>query len=481
MAALQTVAFGAASDGSQGDSVRTAFTKDNANVAVLQTQAALTSYASTITTAQALTNVHMGKRVNINLVTAGVINLPSAATCAADQVTLLRNLGTTVVTLAITSGSGDTVALSKLNPGEAALVDTDGVHAWGVLMRGRTNSDNETVNGNCTVVGNETVGGTLTVSGAANVTGNVTSSGEFRSTTANNYRSVTGNYGVFMRNDGTLGYLMQTASGDQYGSYNSLRPFFWALSTGAVTIDGTGAGVTIGSRPTFAGKVPWDNGNLPRPVSCSSNSLTVAWTGGSGISYTVDSTYIGYFVDTLNNATIGGNKTFTGVTTLAGSSTLQTVIKAGGGGTQALLGMQAPSGAAGHIVYDQNTFGFSLVNNANSAYVSLVVSVVTQTSDERLKSDIETIDSVMPKLRQLRGVYYTMDGKRSTGVIAQEVQKPFPELVQPLGMNAEDGTPLLGVNYQNMVGPLLQGLLDTDKALQAALARIEALEAKQAA
>jgi hypothetical protein len=440
MAALQTVAFGAASDGSQGDSVRTAFTKDNANVAILQTQAALTSYASTITTAQALTNVHVGKRVNINLATAGVINLPSAATCAADQVTLLRNLGTTVVTLAITSGSGDTVALSKLNPGEAALVDTDGVHAWNVLMRGRTNSDNETVNGNCTVNGNETVAGALAVTGAATFTARPT-----------------------------------FATKVPWDTGNLLNPM--TLDT-AQTVTGAKA---FSARPSFNGAAPWDTGNLPRPVSCSSNSLSTTWTGGSGISYTVDSTYIGYFVDTVNNAVLGGNKTFTGVTTLDGSSTFRTIVKGSGGGTQTLLALQAPGGAYGHLVYDQNNFGFSFVNSGNTGYVSLIVSVLTQTSDERLKSDIETIDSVMPKLRQLRGVYYTMDGKRSTGVIAQEVQKPFPELVQPLGMNAEDGTPLLGVNYQNMVGPLLQGLLDTDKALQAALARIEALEAKQAA
>jgi microcystin-dependent protein len=150
MAALQTVAFGAASDGSQGDSVRTGFTKANSNTAVLQAQAALVSNASTITTAQALTVAHVGKRVNINLATSGTINLPSAATCAADNVLLLRNVGTTVVTLAITAGSGDTVALSKLNPGESVSLDTDGIHAWSVLLRGRSNADNETVVGTLT-------------------------------------------------------------------------------------------------------------------------------------------------------------------------------------------------------------------------------------------------------------------------------------------------------------------------------------------
>lgn len=170
MTALQTINLGTAPAGSDGDPVRTAFTKVNANAAVLQTQAALTS-ATGITTAQALTTAYIGKRVNIALAAAGVINLPSASTCSADSVILLRNIGTTVVTLAITTGSGDTVALSKLNPGESALVDTDGAHAWNVLTRGRSNSDNEIVNGNCTVNGNETVGGTLSVTGLTTLSG----------------------------------------------------------------------------------------------------------------------------------------------------------------------------------------------------------------------------------------------------------------------------------------------------------------------
>jgi hypothetical protein len=68
-------------------------------------------------------------------------------------------------------------------------MDTDGAHAWNVLTRGRSNSDNEIVNGNCTVNGNETVGGTLVVTGAATLTGGLTSalpisSGGTGSTTA---------------------------------------------------------------------------------------------------------------------------------------------------------------------------------------------------------------------------------------------------------------------------------------------------------
>jgi len=165
MTALQTVNLGTAPAATDGDPVRTGFAKTNSNMAVLNAQATLTS-AAPITAAQALTAaLHLGKRVNIALASAGIVQMPTAASCGADGIIHLRNVGTTVITLAIGTGSGDTVALSALNPGEAALMDSDGVHAWTVLMRGRTNSDNEVVNGNCTVAGNETVGGTLSVGG----------------------------------------------------------------------------------------------------------------------------------------------------------------------------------------------------------------------------------------------------------------------------------------------------------------------------
>ncbi|MFL9997368.1 hypothetical protein PQR34_40260 [Paraburkholderia sediminicola] len=70
--------------------------------------------------------------------------------------------------------------------------------------------------------------------------------GEVQSSSSNTFRAVFGNYGVFVRNDGNAAYLMQTASGDQFGGYNNFRPFHWILATGAVNIDETGAGTTFG-------------------------------------------------------------------------------------------------------------------------------------------------------------------------------------------------------------------------------------------
>jgi long-tail fiber proximal subunit len=57
------------------------------------------------------------------------------------------------------------------------------------------------------------------------VTGAIRASGALISTNANQARMISGNYGVIHRNDGTNYYILLTASGDQYGSWNTLRPF----------------------------------------------------------------------------------------------------------------------------------------------------------------------------------------------------------------------------------------------------------------
>ena len=68
------------------------------------------------------------------------------------------------------------------------------------------------------------------------VSGNARVSGEVISTSANNFRSIQGSYGSFWRNDGATLYLLLTNSGDQYGSWNSLRPFQVDLGSGNVSI-----------------------------------------------------------------------------------------------------------------------------------------------------------------------------------------------------------------------------------------------------
>jgi hypothetical protein len=46
------------------------------------------------------------------------------------------------------------------------------------------------------------------------------------------FRMIQGNYGTFFRNDGSTTYLLLTNSGDQYGAWNSIRPWYIDNSNG---------------------------------------------------------------------------------------------------------------------------------------------------------------------------------------------------------------------------------------------------------
>ena len=81
-------------------------------------------------------------------------------------------------------------------------------------------------------------------------------------------------------------------------------------------------------------------------------------------------------------------------------------------------------------------------------------------SDERLKSNIETIPNALNKVLQMRGVNFEKNGHKSMGVIAQEVEKIIPEVVST---ENKDGEEYLGVAYPNMVGVLIEAIKDLQK------------------
>lgn len=79
-------------------------------------------------------------------------------------------------------------------------------------------------------------------------------------------------------------------------------------------------------------------------------------------------------------------------------------------------------------------------------------------SDIKLKDNIETLDG--KKVLDMRGVSFTRKdtGLPGSGVIAQEIQKVAPELV-----NETNGT--LGVSYGNLVGYLIEAIKDQQKQI----------------
>ena len=92
---------------------------------------------------------------------------------------------------------------------------------------------------------------------------------------------------------------------------------------------------------------------------------------------------------------------------------------------------------------------------------------ITAYSDERLKSNIQTLESGLDKVNQLRGVTYTRDEKENIGVVAQEVEKILPQIV----LTADDEMGTKSVDYSRLTAVLIEAVKELS-------ARVKELENK---
>ena len=100
---------------------------------------------------------------------------------------------------------------------------------------------------------------------------------------------------------------------------------------------------------------------------------------------------------------------------------------------------------------------------------------VVQSSDERLKSNIEVVDNALEKINKVEGVYFNWNegiSDRQVGVIAQQVQKVLPEVV------SEDEKGYLNVSYASIVPVLIEAVKEQNIKLAELEKRISILESK---
>lgn len=84
------------------------------------------------------------------------------------------------------------------------------------------------------------------------------------------------------------------------------------------------------------------------------------------------------------------------------------------------------------------------------------------TSDIRLKTDLKQIDGALNKVCSLSGYTFEYQNKpelgRSTGLVAQEVEKVLPEVVYDF--TGDDGEEYKALRYENMIGLLVEAIKD---------------------
>ncbi len=123
-------------------------------------------------------------------------------------------------------------------------------------------------------------------------------------------------------------------------------------------------------------------------------------------------------------------------------------------------------GTSGNHIFYANINGvtskelFKIASNGNIT----AAGVINFTSDKRLKKNITQLENVRPKLSLLNGYNYnwkdkTSSDRRQIGLLAQEVEKIYPELVE----TNENG--FKSVNYIGLIPVLLEGIKDLQKQI----------------
>lgn len=122
----------------------------------------------------------------------------------------------------------------------------------------------------------------------------------------------------------------------------------------------------------------------------------------------------------------------------------------------------------GNVGIGSSTPSQKLAVNGNVAAIAFIY-----TSDRNMKKNIKTLDNSLEKILKLRGVSFNWkeNNEESLGLIAQEVERVYPELVT----TSVGGK---GVQYGNLVAPLIEAVKEQQKEIDMLEARIKTLEVK---
>ena len=158
---------------------------------------------------------------------------------------------------------------------------------------------------------------------------------------------------------------------------------------------------------------------------------------------------------------------------------LKTGYNSWGGGDIILeVSSGRPYWGSGNIILTPHTSGLVIVNGSGT-----YSGTWTQASDVRFKKNIEPLFNSVDKIQQLNGVSYEFrndefpdknftDGKQ-IGLIAQDVEKVFPELVET------DSDGYKSIAYQNMVAVLIEAVKEQQKSIDELKKEVEKLKSNQ--
>lgn len=142
-------------------------------------------------------------------------------------------------------------------------------------------------------------------------------------------------------------------------------------------------------------------------------------------------------------------------------------------------GDQTGTGLEGYINMDGRV-GVGVLNPFESLEVNgnVLANNVMVPSDRRLKSNLNILANSLEKLKKVFGYSFTWNDKKPSkrgindvGVIAQEVEAEFPELVTTYNKDKNDEYKV--VNYQGLIAPVINSIHTLDEKIESRTADLE--------
>ena len=293
---------------------------------------------------------------------------------------------------------------------------------------------------------------------------------------------------------GNTGWRFSNAVAANYGNIGSEAVDLSYSNSASTTRGATGtASTAMGYLTTASGTYSTAMGVVTTASAFYSTAMGYLTTASGSVSTAMGAvtTASGYASTSMgNNTTASANySTAMGYTTTAsanystamGNSTIASHYLSLVSGQYNSVGSSVPPNASASSFDTDNAalvIGNGTASNAKSdAFVvyfngdATLSGDLTINSDARLKDNIQPLGSTLNKLHQIEGKTYSLkkdeEHTPKIGVLAQEVQAVFPELVT----EGADGT--LSVNYQGLVPVLINAINEQD-------AKIAALEAQNA-
>ncbi|MDF1697267.1 MAG: tail fiber domain-containing protein [Saprospiraceae bacterium] len=224
-------------------------------------------------------------------------------------------------------------------------------------------------------------------------------------------------------------------------------------------------GYQAGYNELASNKLYIDNSNTSSPL-IEGNFLTNVLEI-NGAMYTYGNTYIDGTLTLTENATFEGSVT--------------DFEHGNSGSSSGLVLKNSSSNDYWRMYVSSSTGDLRLFNNANGSGSTLVgkfdqvSGAYTTPSDQRLKTDVRRVESVLPALLSTQINSYKFKAQkteqRSIGVMAQEVKEIFPELV-----HYDASTDSYTVDYAGFSMVALKAIQEQQSIIEELITRIEKLE-----